>query len=194
MPARPTFNATSLQGCCSVMTPSSLTPSQFHIWKSQAISSDKPLFNQIMTVELTSYNFDDADQDIMLEAWDVTRKQYPVLDTTLTINAEGLPVQNFGIAQSVMEIVRLPLSRESAAQELDAWVRARGGVSFSLDTCLCDAALIHWGEDRVTIYLNIHHLIIDAWSMNLVFRSLLTHFKRLKTGDIHKTTLSLIHI
>ena len=160
----------------------SLTPSQFHIWKSQAMSPNKPLFNQIMTVELSGESLTEADSVTMQKAWLAVQQSYPVLGTTLQLSGNGLPEQGFGAARSEMEIVQLSYSSESEEDILNQWISVRGAQPFDLNVCLSDAALLNLDTGKTFVYLNIHHMIVDAWSIALLIQSLLERFSLIRSG------------
>ncbi len=47
---------------------------------------------------------------------------------------------------------------------------------FELDKLLTDAAVVRHGQDEMIVYLNMHHLVADAWSTNLILEELIQTF------------------
>ena len=168
----------------------SLTPSQLHLWKSQAISANKPLFNQIITVDFFSRNFTQADHKALTSAWLIVQQLHPVLSSTIQVSAELNPTQRYENSPHDMEIVQLPNDADSKETAVQEWVLARGSLRFELDSKMVDAVLLVQNEHKITLYLNMHHLIVDAQSTKLVIESLFKEFERLKTRRFNDSTTS----
>ncbi len=163
-----------------------LSPSQLHLWKSQVISPDSPLFNQVSTATLPTTVFTDADAHAMCQAWENLQRLHPVFTTRILDDGNGNPIQQINEAKVPLAQYNIEPDTSNQKNCLQEWIQARSQHSFVLNEALVDAALVRRGPDSVVIYLNMHHLIADALSTAIIWRTLFSEFARLqvkKWGD-----------
>jgi amino acid adenylation domain-containing protein len=158
------------------MTSYPLTPSQNHLLKSQLITPGKPLFNQVVTATLSGQTFMDADVEALCEAWQSVQLRHPVLGATIIGSGSTGFVQQPGQARPEMEVIDLESGPGKFAHRFKTWISQRMQQTFELDKSLTDAAVVRHGQDELIVYLNMHHLIADAWSSNLVLEDLIQSF------------------
>lgn len=163
-----------------------LSPSQLHLWKSQVISPDSPLFNQVSTATLPKTVFTTADAHVMCRAWENLQRLHPVFTTRILDDGNGNPTQQLG--EATIPLAQYTIKPDTSDENtcLQEWIQARSQNSFVLNEALVDAALLRHGPDDIVIYLNMHHLIADALSTGIIWRTLFSEFARLqvnKCGD-----------
>lgn len=162
------------------MTDFALTPCQLHLWKSQQISPECPLFNQVSTARLNAELFSNDDVALLHQAWQNLQRIHPVFTVRIRTSDDGLPTQTFDA--SPIPLVEASLDPDAAdpAQHRQQWIDKRSQHTFVLDESLVDAVLLRQGASECMIYLNMHHLIADALSTTLVWQSLSDEYLRLK--------------
>jgi amino acid adenylation domain-containing protein len=158
------------------MTTYPLTPSQSHLLKSHLITPGKPLFNQVITATLSGGTFSDDDVKAMCEAWQSVQQRHPVLGVTIIESDSAGFVQKAGNARSCMEVIDLDSQSGASAETFKMWMSNRMQRVFELDKSLTDAAVVRHGQDEMIVYLNMHHLVADAWSTNLILEELIQTF------------------
>jgi hypothetical protein len=157
-----------------------LSPSQLHLWKSQVISPDSPLFNQVSTAALPTTVFTDADAQCMCQAWENLQRIHPAFTIRIVDDGNGNPAQRFNGATIPMAQYNISAQPSDEDVCLQEWVQARSQISFTLSEALVDVALLRLGANRIVIYLNMHHLIADALSTVIIWRTLFSEFTRLR--------------
>ena len=158
------------------MTSYPLTPSQNHLLKSQLITPGKPLFNQVVTATLSGDTFRDTDVETLCEAWKAVQLRHPALGATITGSGSTGFVQQSGQARSEMELIDLGGGPGEFADRFKTWISHRMQQAFELDKSLTDAAVVRHGRNELVVYLNMHHLVADAWSSSLVLEDLINTF------------------
>ncbi|MDH4019163.1 MAG: amino acid adenylation domain-containing protein, partial [Xanthomonadales bacterium] len=153
-----------------------LTPSQSHLLKSHLITPGKPLFNQVITATLSGDIFTDDDVKAMCEAWQSVQQRHPVLGVTIIESGSAGFVQKAGKAITDMEVIDLDSLSGEFSDTSKAWISHRLQRVFELDKSLSDAAVARHGRNEMIVYLNMHHLIADAWSTNLILEELIQTF------------------
>jgi hypothetical protein len=90
---------------------------------------------------------------------------------------DGRPEQVF-LAAGHLEISRVDLSQVADPEgEVQRRLAMEARVPFDLSRApLVRAALFRTGEDRHIFYLNVHHLISDAWSQSILIRELVDRY------------------
>jgi len=156
-----------------------LTPTQLHLWTSQSISPEDPLLNQIITIELKLNLYNDDNLRRWKSAWNRVVELNPILCATIQTNVNGVPEQKLGHKVPALDIVDLdnfaPMTTTRSSL-LEEWIQQRSKRQFVLDETLTDAVLIRQSSTKSTLFLNMHHLIVDAWSMMLIWRDLLSQY------------------
>lgn len=161
-----------------------LSPSQLHLWKSQIISPEIPLFNQVSTATLPRLAFNDADAVAMCQAWENVQRIHPVFATRIFDDGNGNPSQ--ACSNNITPMVQFNFVPDEGNYNNDdiviqEWIQKRSQINFVLSEGLVDCALLRSGSKQVVIYLNMHHLIADALSTALIWDTLLVEFSRLQT-------------
>ena len=162
----------------SVFERSNLTNSQFLIWMGQALRPETPLYNMALSfeirIQLDVERFSRAFQTVVLHA--------ECLRTTFEERG-GVPwriVKEDG--DSIPEFVDLS-SLDGRDSRYAQWLEDETGRQFDLGDKLYHCAIIKITEDRWCWYLNVHHLVTDAWSHALIYRSVSDEYGRLADDD-----------
>ena len=157
---------------------SNLSRSQLLIWTGQQLNSDAPLYNMVLTFEISG--------SVNLPAF--RRAFQALVDTsdamrTQIIEIDGVP-QRRVVEPFRYEVEELDLSAQATPDsDLEAWVRARSRLQFQLDERLFDTVIVKLSNDRFVWYFNQHHLITDGWSVALSYRRLVELYQRARAGN-----------
>jgi amino acid adenylation domain-containing protein len=126
-----------------------------------------------------------VDPTIMQRAIDIVMQRHASLRTSFTEDAQGKASQH--IHESVvapLEIVgvgHIPVAeREARIQEL---LRELARKPFDLRTApLVRFYLLRFDTEKHVVFINIHHIVSDQWSMRILRRELLTAYAALASG------------
>ena len=157
---------------------SNLSRSQLLIWTGQQLNPDAPLYNMVLTFEISG--------SVNLPAF--RRAFQALVDTsdamrTQIIEIDGVP-QRRVVEPFRYEVEELDLSAQATPDsDLEAWVRARSRLQFQLDERLFDTVIVKLSNDRFVWYFNQHHLITDGWSVALSYRRLVELYQRARAGN-----------
>ena len=144
-----------------------LTHSQTQIWIGQQLSPESPLYNMAFAWVLEA----ELDPERMLRAWQKVADRSDALRTVIVTDggagAEALVrIRDRGPAMQVLESSWDDDGEESFLR----WCRDRCARPFPLGERWVDSVLVPLGKGRTGWYLNLHHLVTDAWSTALLFR------------------------
>ncbi|MFE9632776.1 amino acid adenylation domain-containing protein [Streptomyces sp. NPDC006463] len=156
--------------------PVPLSFTQEQIWLAQQLAPESAAYNVPMAVACSG----PLDAERLARAFRMVITRHEVLRTTFAAGPDGLPVQ------LVHEEARfeLPVTdlRALAADEAEARVRARlaeeAHTPFDLAAGpLLRAALMRTGEQEHVLLLTIHHIVSDAWSVNVLLAEAATAYR-----------------
>src|SRR5688500_15193994 len=144
---------------------SELTTSEQLIWTGQRLDPAAPLYNMALAVEIATA----IDVPVFLRAFQRLVDETDALRTSF-VESEGRPrrVVRTRVPAHV-EVLCLPESDVDDASVMTV-LEARTRRTFSLDEVLFDCCLVERRRDRFLWYLNLHHLITDAWSVGVLHR------------------------
>ena len=151
-------------------TRSALSPAQLRYWVGQQRDPEKALYNMAVVSRIHGA----LDPHRMSRAWLAVLTQYPDLNSTIE-SESGEPVRLIGPPKRKLLIVDLS-SEANPEQSCENWVQARCEQVFDLTQSMQDAALIRLAADRWTWYCCLHHLICDASSFEILWRTLATNY------------------
>ena len=162
---QPQTTSTIGEGFNDIYERSNLTKNQLLIWVGQKLHRDAPLYNVILTFTIKGLidpaHFGKAFQTLINKS-DALRRVIEEVD--------GVPQQRV-IREFAYEMEYIDLSQDSEPDAaLRSWVGRRSGGRLDLEKRLFDSAMLKVSEDRFAWYLNLHHIIADAWSRSLIFR------------------------
>ncbi|SHJ37693.1 non-ribosomal peptide synthetase [Pseudozobellia thermophila] len=158
-----------------------LSKGQQRIWFLQQLYPDNPFYNYSEALhfkgKLNSVHFKASLAKVFGDA-DILRSYYPMV--------EGRPVMK--ISDDLPQIKEIDLSglpEELAAKKLEVLMEEQSRTAFDLEVPeMVRAALIDLGKDRYVLFLTMHHMVIDEWSIGILKRQLATHYNNLVDGSV----------
>jgi natural product biosynthesis luciferase-like monooxygenase protein/amino acid adenylation domain-containing protein len=82
-----------------------------------------------------------------------------------------------------MEFFDLSRAADPRAR-LDAWVDARRRTPLDIGKCVFDSALVKLADEEFAWFLNLHHIVADAWSFFLVCQHGLDYYESSLAGTL----------
>ncbi|MFF2022992.1 amino acid adenylation domain-containing protein [Streptomyces sp. NPDC058171] len=141
---------------------STLTAYQQDIWAANSLFPDLPQFNCFIADRLTG----EVDVDLLKEC---LRRAVDRNDAfQLRIDPEdGTPRQ--WVEHETFDIPTIDLSGTAAPRAAcEAWIKEAFDVAFEVERRrLFTIAVLKEGEDTVHAYVKVHHIVADAWGLNL---------------------------
>jgi amino acid adenylation domain-containing protein len=139
-----------------------LTRSQSLIWQGQALLPDAPIYNMASAFEINA----PLDPAHFEAAFDALTQRHECLRTVVR-ETDGVP-HNVVLGRASGSLERHQMVPEAASVWISEATRAR----FDLTQETFRAALIDLGNGRSIWFLNLHHLVTDAASVEILFNDL----------------------
>ncbi|MHB1404429.1 MAG: non-ribosomal peptide synthetase family protein [Desulfitobacteriaceae bacterium] len=153
-----------------------LTNAQKSIWVADNLYPGTSQANLAATATVREY----VDIDLMHKALNLVIKQNDALRIRI-VNSDGTPRQYFGEFES-RDFDTLDFSYESGEEDFKQWVQEKTEEPFSLiDSELFYFAIIKL-FDKTVCFLNLHHMVVDAWGVLLVLRKIFQEYWYLVNG------------
>ena len=162
--------------CTTETKTCNLTRSQLHVWTAQRLLPDQPIYNIPVTLILFG-------KIELCEFRRAFQKLIDSVDALRTVFEEvgGVPTRRV-LPDLAYEVPFLDLSHASEPHlSAKRWMQERCVVPFDVGMRLFDAALIKLTASEFVWYLNTHHLISDAWSVQLIYE---------RTAEFYKLALA----
>ena len=161
---------------------SNLSTGQLQIWMGQNLLPEVPIYNLAAALnihgEIDAVHFGRAFQTLV---------NYSDSLRTVLEEINGVPMQKVAPAlpktMTVIDYSRLP-DPHLAAQ---TWMQQRCEIALDWQRCLFESALIKLSQSEFTWYLNIHHLICDGWSFELIYRQMAELYRLSIRGQLPKS-------
>ncbi|WP_225828325.1 non-ribosomal peptide synthetase [Streptomyces naphthomycinicus] len=162
-----------------------LTDSQLALWFGKKTAGDVRLYYENVTAlyripaPLDHERFRRAFQKLVDHS-DALRSTFHEVD--------GIPLRR------VAETVPAPLDLVDLSDEPDPheaalrWARRRSGPGLDPARAVFDSALLRLGAADSVWYLNVDHLVSDAWSMSLFLRTLSEYYDLDRRGSLDRAT------
>ena len=141
-----------------------LTNTQFLLWAGQQLHKSTPLYNMIFALKINGA----LKVDVFRKSLQSIIEQDEVLRTFFSTNEEN------ALEQYIRERVEFDLDFIDYSQDVDKdksyekWLDERKLKILDLENCLFDFALVKLSKTKYIWYINLHHLINDAWSIALL--------------------------
>lgn len=133
--------------------------SQELIWTGQRLHPEAPLANTANVYRISGA----LDPDRFVRAFDNVVSAADALRTTVE-DVGGVPHPRIhALPPSTTERIAI------AAADLDSWIEQRISTPLRMDVANYDSVLIEHADDDWSWYINIHHVIVDAWATAVVF-------------------------
>ena len=157
----------------------SLTAYQQDVWAANSLFPDLPQFNCFITDRFTG----EVDVDLLKEC---LRRAADRNDAfRLRIDPDnGTPCQ--WTEDEAFDIPTIDLSGAAAPREAcDTWIKDAFDVPFEVERRrLFRIAVLREGADTVHAYVKVHHIIADAWGLNLFMSQVRAEYDRVRrTGE-----------
>ncbi len=156
-----------------------LTQAQSLIWTGQRLRPGVPLYNMVMAFHIDG----PVDEASFTAAFRLLVAHTDVLRTTFE-DVDGIPHrrvhQDLAVEVPVVDFMESP--DPSAAYE--AWSRREAARPFDLAVGAVRTALLRLAPDRHVWWLALHHLVVDGWSMALMFRRMDELYRAEQSGQV----------
>jgi amino acid adenylation domain-containing protein len=150
--------------CTTETKTCNLTRSQLQVWTAQKLLPDQPIYNIAVALTLSG-------KIELCEFRKAFQKLIDSVDALRTVFEEvgGVPTRRV-LPDLAYEVPFLDLSHASEPHlSAKRWMQERCLVPFDVGMRLFDTALIKLTANEFVWYLNMHHLISDAWSVQLIY-------------------------
>ncbi|MCX8128665.1 MAG: amino acid adenylation domain-containing protein [Clostridia bacterium] len=165
-----------------------LTNAQIGIWDSEKIYQGIGLYNFSASVAFK----EDMDCHLLEKAINLFLEKNDGLRLRM-FEAEGRPKQYIS-PYTFKEISVVDFSG-SSSDEIQKWMESETRIPFNLlDSDLFKFVLINTGRNRLILYIKVHHIIMDGWSLyNIFINKLIRYYLCIKNGtDISEDTPSYL--
>ncbi|MEW6735532.1 MAG: amino acid adenylation domain-containing protein, partial [Acidobacteriota bacterium] len=158
---------------------SNLTRNQLLIWLGQRIQPDIPIYNMVNLFKIDR----EIDPIHFQRAWQTLINSSDVLRTVFH-EKDGVPQQRI-LSNVVYEMELLDLTEVADAyRELSHWISERCRRSFDFGKPLFDSVLIKLPQKKSAWYLTMHQIIIDHWSVAIIFRQMDDFYQKSLVGQL----------
>lgn len=156
-----------------------LTQSQTLLWIGQEMNPESSMYNMVMTYNLKV----PIHKKAFKMAFTALLEQYDALRSVVEVEG-GTPFQVF-LKNHPYTLDYLDFSnKQDPKQAYITWRDQKIQVPFDLSTCLLDSALIKIHKSHYIWYINQHHLITDAWSNSLLFKTISDFYEQFKNEEL----------
>jgi len=165
----------------STVDESNLHPRQLQVWIAQKLLSNQAVYNLPMALTI-SRNIDPV---YFQQAFQTLINSSDALRMTFK-EVRGSPIRR--VAPKLdYDLPFLDFSTgANPPAAVQTWLRAEAIKTFDMERRLFDAALLKVSSDEFVWYLNTHHLISDAWSIQLIYRTMAQLYARAVNGNLPK--------
>ncbi|MGH7794614.1 MAG: amino acid adenylation domain-containing protein [Candidatus Binatia bacterium] len=162
---------------------SNLTKNQLLFWAGQKLRPEAPLYN----VPYAFYLGGEIDRDHFQKAFQTLLNSSDALRTVIR-EIDGIPQQSvlpdFPYEMKFRDFSNLP----DPGAAVQSWLKARCQVLFDFQRALFDCALTKLSDRQFVWFLNLHHIIADSRSIELIFHHVAQFYERSLAGCLEKTT------
>ena len=150
-----------------------LSPLQERVWTSQRLSADAPLANMAKAHRIRG----GLDPAMMVAAVDHVVRSCDSLRTIVSGRLQGdLRAVVLHEPPASTQIVDVP------AGEVDTWCADRISTPIDATVSPYDSVLLRHAEDDWTWWIDLHHVVTDAWASMLLFDAVSNTYEALVDG------------
>jgi amino acid adenylation domain-containing protein len=122
--------------------------------------------------------------DLLQQAFNILIERHEILRTVFTKNESGDVVQIVKMpSEAQVEVDFRDFRGELNIQRTTRYISEDSYLSFDLEKGpLLRATLIQTNDDEYVLYFNMHHIIGDEWSLELMSKEVFNYLKTLGTG------------
>jgi len=158
---------------------SNLTKYQLLIWLGQKLRPNVPMYINAYCFTIASK----IEREHLQEAFQAVVDRSDALRTIIQ-EIDGAPHQNV-LAKLPYEMRYHDFSEMPDAHgEAQKWVQERCRMPLDISKCVFDSALIKLSAEEYLWYLNVHHLVADAWASALIARLVSDFYQRSREGKL----------
>jgi amino acid adenylation domain-containing protein len=158
---------------------SNLTRGQLHIWMGQNLLPEVPIYNLAVALNIHG----DIDPVHFGKAFQTLVNSSDALRTVLE-EVDGIPMQRL-VPNLPYELSVIDFSSVADPQSIAKnWMLARCQIPIQWQKCLFDSTLIKLPGSEFVWYLNIHHMICDGWSFELIYQRMAEFYRRSLEGQL----------
>lgn len=158
-----------------------LSSSQMRLWILNEVEEGSPAYNIFSSVDLNA----NIDIETFKKAILLTVKRHEILRTVFIKNEQDqprqkiIPFESFNFAFDALDY----RAEENKDQLVNEYIEEDGFKPFDLTHGpLFRICLIRKEEDQFVLYYNMHHIISDEWSMNILTKEIMGFYKALMTN------------
>ena len=154
---------------------SNLTKLQMIYWVGQSLRPSSPLFNVIVTFRLNA----PIDVPLFSKAFATVVQGSDSLRTVVREEA-GVP-QRVILPDPPQPLGLVDFSNDTDPEaSLRQWLNVRSQQALEINKCVYDVVLIKLAEDAYCCYVNQHHMIVDAASVFIIYRRVVSLYLEAK--------------
>jgi amino acid adenylation domain-containing protein len=158
---------------------SNLTSNQLQVWMGQDLLPEIPIYNLAVALNIRGK----VDPVHFGRAFQTLVNSSDALRTVLK-ECDGIPTQKVvpivPCELNVVDLSSLPDPHTTAK----SWMHKRCQIPFQWHERLFDSALIQLSESEFIWYLNVHHMICDGWSFELIYHRMAEFYSRSLQGQL----------
>lgn len=160
-----------------------LSPAQRRLWVLSQFEETNIAYNIPAVYELIG----NLDKELFTQAFSRIIERHEILRTSFQVNEPGEVRQRIALPTDIdFQIELVDLRRTDNAEEtLKSALDAQKMIPFDLAAGpLLTAKIYQMSADRSVLFFNMHHIISDGWSVNVLMRELFTIYNALK-DELH---------
>ena len=156
-----------------------LTSSQLSIWMGQKMAPGSPLYNMAFTFDIQG----SLKRDVFNESFNRVIAHYDALRIVFGEDSDHQPFQ-WVLPEYHYDLDLKDLSLESDPQpSIDKLVDAGLNEKFVFSRPLFNSFLIKTSNQRTIWFLNVHHLVTDITSIQLIYRKTAAYYQQTLAGQ-----------
>ncbi|WP_313249310.1 non-ribosomal peptide synthetase [Stenotrophomonas indicatrix] len=146
-------------------------PQQQAIWQLQALRPEARAYNISLPLRVAGQ----LDPDVLRKALARLIARHPIL-ATLYQEVDGrLSAVQRAAGAAPLTVVAL----SSIPEGIEAALHAQASAELALDQAVFHAYLLHTGPDESVLHLVVHHIAVDAWSMQILVADLARSYEEI---------------
>ncbi len=162
-----------------------LSSGQQRLWFLQQLFPTSTFYNASASLELEGPLKIDTLKESIVQVFnenEILKSSYPLVD--------GLPIIriNKNLEVEVNEVDFTGLSDSESQKKVQDHIAMQAATQFDLSSGpLFQISLVRQNSSKHILFLTVHHITIDLWSIGLLKEQIATYYKQFSRGDIRKT-------
>jgi len=156
-----------------------LAPRQLQVWIAQKLLSNEPIYNLAVPLTLSG----NIDPVLFQRAFQTLVNSSDALRMVFE-EFRGTPIRRV-VPKLDYDLPFLDFSiRPDPPAATQTWVQKKARATFDLKRRSFDAALLKVSANKFVWFLNIHHVISDAWSVQLIYQCMAELYAAASHGNL----------